>query len=129
MARNDLVICTTNNGKVLIIDIRTSEIRRSIEVGNSPIVELAIIETQNRPSHPYLLLCTTTDRNLIIAETDSSHISTIDLNNMVSMSFGCGVGPKIVFCRSIKGLVICILNQSELRKELRVCSVELRKIK
>ena len=79
--------------------------------------------------NPYLLMCTTTDRNIILAESDTGLISTIDMNNMVSMSFGCGVGPKLVFCGSAQQLSMCLLNQSELLKEVRVCSVDLRKFK
>lgn len=74
-------------------------------------------------------MCSTTDRNLILAESDTGTISSLDLNNMASMSFGCGVGPKLVFCGSEHLLTMCVLNQSDLLKEVRICSLELRKFK
>jgi WD40 repeat protein len=50
MVRSDLIVLTTNNGRALLVDIRTGEVRRTIDVCNSPLVELAVVESQNRPS-------------------------------------------------------------------------------
>jgi hypothetical protein len=95
------------DGKVLQINTHSGEVIKTLKVGRSTVIEMAVIERRNKYLHPIIMSCCNGERELLLTKLDTGCTESTKVVSNVNL--GCGIGPKLVI--DSMG-VIAIVSQS-----------------
>ena len=75
---------------------------------------------------PLILSCSSRDKSLLLTRTDTSINSLFEVENKLSVRFGCGVGPKLIFDRFKGSPMMALVSQADDRKEVSLFKIDLK---
>lgn len=98
-----------------MFNIKTGELEKTYTVNSNSLIELVLLEREMKNDSPIALTCSSKDNALILTRMDTGISSLIKLNDSLSIEFGCGIGPKIVFSEAREGIMAVLSQNSSLR--------------
>jgi hypothetical protein len=58
----EMILVGNKDGKVLQINVNSGETIKMLKVGRSSVIEMAVIERQNKYLHPFIMSCCNGER-------------------------------------------------------------------
>ncbi len=103
----DLVLVGNKDGKVMMVNVHNGDTVKTLTVGRGSVIEMSVIERQNKPQHPIIMSCCNGEREMFYTKAETGTCESSRAR--ISIGFGCGIGPKVIADDSG---IIAIVNQN-----------------